>query len=136
MLSSVVFQKTSPRSLGWNTGRSGFSEPRCHILEVHFGHYTQEYGRYSHYIRDEVIIWSLRDRIALYSSILASQRILLAPCQISFLSLSCGSYLSLGGRKKLNKNKNKHEGVVRTIDLMLYTSKHANQLHQPPVGIN
>ena len=31
MLSSAVFQKTSPRSLGWNTGRSGFSEPGCHI---------------------------------------------------------------------------------------------------------
>ena len=22
--------ETSPRSLGWNTGRSGFSEPGCH----------------------------------------------------------------------------------------------------------
>ena len=30
MLSSSVFQKTSPRSLGWNTGRSSFSEPGCH----------------------------------------------------------------------------------------------------------
>ena len=26
----VCCQKTSPRSLGWNTGRSGFSEPGCH----------------------------------------------------------------------------------------------------------
>ena len=32
MLSSAVFQKTSPRSLDWNTGRSGFSEPGCHTL--------------------------------------------------------------------------------------------------------
>ena len=31
MLSSVKFQKTSPRSLDWNTGHSGFSEPGCHI---------------------------------------------------------------------------------------------------------
>mgnify|MGYP005832101127 CR=1 FL=1 len=30
MLSSAVFQKTSPRSLGWNTGCSRFSEPGCH----------------------------------------------------------------------------------------------------------
>ena len=29
MLSSAVFQRTSPRSLGWNTGRAGFSEPGC-----------------------------------------------------------------------------------------------------------
>ena len=34
MLSSVVFQKTSLRSLGWNTGHSGFSEPGCHIMRV------------------------------------------------------------------------------------------------------
>ena len=26
--------ETSPRSLGWNTGRSGFSEPGCHKLTV------------------------------------------------------------------------------------------------------
>ena len=29
MSSSDVFQKTSPRSLGWNTGRSSLSEPGC-----------------------------------------------------------------------------------------------------------
>ena len=37
MLSSAVFQKTSPRSLGWNTGRSGFSEPGCHRLGIRVG---------------------------------------------------------------------------------------------------
>ena len=37
MLSSAVFQKTSPRSLGWNTGRSGFSEPGCHRLGIRAG---------------------------------------------------------------------------------------------------
>ena len=37
MLSSAVFQKTSPRSLGWNTGRSCFSELECHnVLEFCF----------------------------------------------------------------------------------------------------
>ena len=34
MLSSAIFQKTSPRCLGWNTGRSGFSEPGCHTANV------------------------------------------------------------------------------------------------------
>ena len=37
MLSSVVFQKTSPRSLGWNTGHSGFPEPGCHNTSPWFG---------------------------------------------------------------------------------------------------
>ena len=37
MSSSTIFQKTSPRSLGWNTGRSGFSEPGCHRLGIRAG---------------------------------------------------------------------------------------------------
>ena len=37
MLSSAVFEKTSPRSLGWNMGRSGFSKPGCHRLGIRAG---------------------------------------------------------------------------------------------------
>ena len=38
MSSSVIFQKTSPRSLGWNTGRSGFFEPGCHKRQLPLRH--------------------------------------------------------------------------------------------------
>ena len=41
MLSSAVFQKTSPRSLGWNTERSDFSEPGCH-RSISMGHQTED----------------------------------------------------------------------------------------------
>ena len=61
-----------------------------------------------HLIRDEVIIWSLRDRIAPYPSILTSQSILLA--QISSVVIE-----------------------PETSSLM---SEQANQLNNPPVMFN
>ena len=54
MSSSAVFQKTSSQSLGWNTGRSGFSEPGCHniymvslMLEIIKSFYLREAPSYS-----------------------------------------------------------------------------------------
>ena len=60
-------------------------------------------------ICDEVIIWSLRDRIAPYPSILTSQRILLEQIMLS---------------------------VVIEPETSSLMSEQANQLHNPPVMFN
>ena len=52
-----------------------------------------------------------------------------------FLSLSCGAYLSLGGRKKSNKKK-LCSGVVIQPETSSLMSEQANQLHHPPVMFN
>ena len=45
MLSNVVFQKTSHRSLGWNTGRSGFSESGATSMTSHKLNPAELHGR-------------------------------------------------------------------------------------------
>ena len=83
-------------------------------------------------IRDEVIIRSLQDRIALYPSILTSQRILLAPPQITFCLCHAGPTYHWVEERSRTKTKLCSSVVIEpeTSSLM---SEQANQLHNPPV---
>ena len=83
-------------------------------------------------IRDEVIIWSLRDRIAPYPSILTSQRILLAPPQITFSLCHVGPTCHWVEERSRTKIKLCSSVVIelKTSSLM---SEQANQLHHPHV---
>ena len=85
-------------------------------------------------IRDEVIIRSLRDRIAPYPSILTTQRILLAPPQITF-SRHAGPTCHWVEERSRTKTKLCSSVVIQpeTSSLM---SEQANQLHNPPVMFN
>ena len=86
-------------------------------------------------IRDEVIIQSLRDRIAPYLSILTSQRILLAPPQITFSLCHAGPTSHWVEERRRTKTKLCSSVVIEpeTSSLM---SEQANQLHHPPVMFN
>ena len=86
-------------------------------------------------IRDEVIIRSLRDRIAPYPSILTSQRILLAPPQITFSLCHAGPTCHWVEERSRTKTKLCSSVVIQpeTSSLM---SEQANQLHHPHVMFN
>ena len=86
-------------------------------------------------IRDEVIIRSLRDRIAPYPSILTSQRILLAPPQITFSLCHAGPTCHWVEERSRTKTKLCSSVVIEpeTSSLM---SEQANQLHHPHVMFN
>ena len=86
-------------------------------------------------IRDEVIIRSLRDRIAPYPSILTSQRIHLAPPQITFSLYHAGPTCHWVEERSQTKTKLCSSVVIEpeTSSLM---SEQANQLHNPPVMFN
>ena len=88
-----------------------------------------------HLIRDEVIIRSLRDRIAPYPSILTSQRILLAPPQITFSLCHAGPTCHWVEERSRTKTKLCSSVVIEpeTSSLM---SEQANQLHHPHVMLN
>ena len=86
-------------------------------------------------IRDEVIIQSARDCIALYPSILTSKRILLAPPQITFCLCHAGPTCHWVEERSQTKIKLCSSVVIEpeTSSLM---SEQANQLHNPPVMSN
>ena len=86
-------------------------------------------------IRDEVIIRSLQDRIAPYPSILTSQRILLAPPQITFSLCHAGPNYHWVEERSRTKTKLCSSVVIQpeTSSLM---REQANQLHRPPVMFN
>ena len=83
-------------------------------------------------IHDEVIIRSLRDRIAPYPSILTSQRILLAPPQITFSLCHAGPTCHWVEERSRTKTKLCSSVVIEpeTSSLM---SEQANQLHHPHI---
>ena len=86
-------------------------------------------------ICDEVIIRSLRDCIAPYPSILTSQRILLAPSQITFSLGHAGPTCHWVEERSRTKTKLCSSVVIEpeTSSLM---SEQANQLHNPPIMFN
>ena len=81
------------------------------------------------------IIRSLRDRIASYPSILTSQRILLAPPQITFSLCHAGPTCHWVEERSRTKTKLCSSVVIKpeTSSLM---SEQTNQLHNPPVMFN
>jgi len=86
-------------------------------------------------IRDEVIIRPLRDRIAPYTSILTSQRILLAPPQITFSLCHAGPTRHWVEERSQTKTK-LCSSVVPKPETSSLVSQQANQLHHPPVMFN